>query len=48
MDVGYTECCTGFDCFGSPADCYCDALCYDFGDCCYDADTICSSEPSHI
>jgi hypothetical protein len=41
--AGYTECCAEGDCRGTPlyGDCYCDALCRNRGDCCYDQQFIC-------
>ena len=43
--AGFTECCTDFDCTGRPvADCFCDSICFLFGDCCSDIDQTCTSE----
>ena len=43
-EAGYTECCTDIICAGQPvADCYCDAGCRTFGDCCDDIDETCPS-----
>ena len=36
MSEGYNGCCTGAGCTGSDGVCYCDQLCYNFGDCCTD------------
>ena len=43
MDAGFSDCCVGDDCSGSPADCQCDALCHEIGDCCFDIDITCPS-----
>ena len=45
MDAGYTECCNEeSDCSGEPADCFCDFLCHELQDCCYDIDETCPSQ----
>ena len=40
--AGYEECCTEDSCLGEPQDCYCDADCFLFNDCCQDVDSICT------
>ena len=40
--AGYTACCAnGSDCLGAPANCKCDAVCRDHGDCCTDIASTC-------
>ena len=39
--AGHTSCCSGGDCQGQPANCYCDANCVLFKDCCSDTPTDC-------
>ena len=39
LEAGFKSCCdpnTADNCFGYPPTCYCDEICYDFGDCCGD------------
>lgn len=45
VEAGYTQCChpsqqNGANCFGDPPLCYCDQVCYSFGDCCSDVTKI--------
>ena len=39
--AGHTSCCLDGDCHGQPANCYCDANCVLFKDCCSDTPTDC-------
>ena len=39
--TGHTSCCSHGDCRGHPSNCYCDANCAVFKDCCGDAPTDC-------
>ena len=39
--AGHASCCSGGDCQGQPANCYCDANCVLFKDCCSDTPTDC-------
>ena len=44
-DAGYESCChpsdqAGATCFGDPNICYCDQVCFSFGDCCDDVTDI--------
>ena len=41
--AGYDSCCTDGDCQGDPANCFCDANCHGFGDCCSDVPVDCFS-----
>ena len=41
MAAGFTACCEGEDCQGSPQTCFCDELCHGVGDCCQDIGDIC-------
>ena len=40
-EANYTECCTSGACEGEPKNCFCDALCQTFKDCCRDALELC-------
>lgn len=42
--AGHTNCCNDVTCEGSPANCYCDANCHLFRDCCNDVPTECSQQ----
>ena len=47
VQAGFTECCTNGNCASAqfhPFNCFCDAVCYNFGDCCYDVANISCSE----
>ena len=42
--AGYSTCCRGYSCQGSPPSCYCDANCHLYGDCCSDIHPSCHSQ----
>ena len=42
--AGHTSCCNNSTCKGSPANCYCDANCHLFQDCCNDVPADCSQQ----
>ena len=48
VDAGFTECCTNGNCASAPFhpfNCFCDAVCFNYGDCCEDvADIGCSEK----
>ena len=50
VDAGYTGCCVNGNCEGIsgeiPFPCYCDSLCYAFGDCCDDIHLIGCPHPN--
>ena len=50
VDAGYTGCCVNGNCEGKsgeiPFPCYCDSLCYAFGDCCDDIHLIACPHPN--
>ena len=49
LAAGYSGCCNpsgGASCKGVPDNCYCDAVCHLYGDCCYDADTVGCAPPT--
>ena len=39
--AGFSSCCTEGPCQGQPLNCYCDANCHQFGDCCTDVPADC-------
>ena len=39
-DQNFNGCCFGPDCHGSDDICYCDQVCYSYGDCCHDIQDI--------
>ena len=44
-EAGYTQCCEGANCLGIHLqDCFCDANCREFNDCCGDIDDTCPEE----
>ena len=42
--AGHTSCCTGPEELCSVGECYCDALCHTFEDCCANIENTCSGE----
>ena len=44
VQAGHTTCCDNSTCEGSPANCYCDANCHLFQDCCIDVPAECSQQ----
>jgi len=41
--AGYSSCCIEGPCQGQPMNCFCDANCHQFGDCCNDVPSDCLS-----
>ena len=52
LEAGFDSCCdptVAVNCFGYPPMCYCDEVCYDFGDCCGDvAQAGCIGMPQFV
>ena len=44
LDAGYSSCCVNGSCQGSPPNCYCDANCHLFEDCCSDVPHDCEEQ----
>ena len=48
MAKGYSSCCTNGTCLGSTSECFCDANCHLFEDCCEDLPQDCQEQGSYV
>ena len=49
--AGFENCCNlgnSPNCYGNPPSCFCDHLCYDFGDCCSDIEQVCAGMSTRL